>query len=366
MEAPVDGRRKCSSCPRRMSKKSADRHTVCVSCRGFDCDIDCRCDECLEWSEEEILKYAKYRQSFKSRDSSSRKTTLPTPPLTPSGPSPQPAPLLAQQPAPLPAQPPAPPTAQRDDIQSQMDTLTCNFQYLSETLTSQLRDFMLQFNSKDQSSCQPRLGPDAGESHPGVTVGESRMFQGEGAPSRTPLAPPPGFPPLSHDFRAPQPAPPSSAPHTAPRASARQAPHPQPPFGAPPQPSTSGWVPPGPPPPRSRRDSSEASESESVSNARDTASARLADLIYEVCPDSRPLFDAKAPRCGFEAWFGQPEAKASRQHFRMYPRVAEDRKRWLPGRRLWLAAPSRYRASFLRVHAPTPWLTTPFLPRPSL
>ena len=68
---------------------------------------------------------------------------------------------------------------------------------------------------------------------------------------------------------------------------------------------------------------SEASESECVSNARDTASARLAELIYEVCPDSRPLFDAKAPRCGFEAWFGQPEAAASRQRFRMYPRVAE-------------------------------------------
>ena len=49
----------------------------------------------------------------------------------------------------------------------------------------------------------------------------------------------------------------------------------------------------------------------------------MADLIYEVCPDSRPLFDVKAPRCGFEAWFGQPEAAASTQRFRMYPRVAE-------------------------------------------
>ena len=49
----------------------------------------------------------------------------------------------------------------------------------------------------------------------------------------------------------------------------------------------------------------------------------MADLIYEVCPDSRPLFDAKAPRCGFEAWFGQPETAASKQRFRSYPRVAE-------------------------------------------
>ena len=187
------------------------------------------------------------------------------------------------------------------------------------------------FGSQNQSSCQPRLGPDAGEPHPGETVGESRMFQGEGAPSRTPLASQQGFQPLG-DFSAPQQAPygrapRSSAPRPAQRASSRQAPHAMPPFGATPQPSTSGWVPPGPPPPRSRHDSSgsesEASESESVSATRDTASARLADLIYEVCPALRPLFDAKAPRCEFEAWFGQPEASASRQRFRMYPRVAE-------------------------------------------
>ena len=217
---------------------------------------------------------------------------------------------------------------------------------------------MLMFSSQTQSSCQPRVGPDAGEPHPGVTVGESRMFQGEGAPSRSPLAPPPGFPPLSHDFRVPQlapssRAPPSAAPHPAPRASARQAPHPQPPFGAPPQPCTFGWVPPGPPPPRSRHDSSEASESESVSNARDTASARLTEFIYEVCPDSRPLFDAKAPRCGFEAWFGQPEAAASRQRFRMYPRVAEVQEE-VAARSEALARrakPSRYRASYLRARA---------------
>ena len=157
------------------------------------------------------------------------------------------------------------------------------------------------------------------------------MFQGEGAPSRTPLASSHGFQPSSA-FAAPQQAPYTRAPHgsasrPAPRASSRQAPHAMPAFSAAPQPSTSEWVPPGPPPPRSRHDSSgsesEASESESVSASRDTASARLADLIYEVCPASRPLFDAKAPRCDFEAWFGQPEASASRQRFRMHPLVAE-------------------------------------------
>ena len=177
---------------------------------------------------------------------------------------------------------------------------------------------MLMF-SQNQSSCQARLGPDAGENPPGGTVGESRMFQGEGAPSRTPLDSSHGFQP-SAAFAAPQQAlyhraPNGSASRPAPRASSRQAPHAIPAFTAAPQPSTSGWVPPGPPPPpRSQQDSSgsesEASESESVSAARDTASARLADLIYGVCPASRPLFDAKAPRCDFEAWFGQPEASA--------------------------------------------------------
>ena len=154
------------------------------------------------------------------------------------------------------------------------------------------------------------------------------MFQGEGAPSRTPLVPP-----YAHIyFAAPRQeqsgrARSRSPPFDAPRASPRHAPRQPPVFEAPPQPSTSGWVPPGPPPPRSRHDSSGsdsgASGSESVTAARDSTSARLADLIYRVCPASRPLFDPKAPRCEFEGWFGQPEASTSSQRFRLYPRVAE-------------------------------------------
>ena len=64
----------------------------------------------------------------------------------------------------------------------------------------------------------------------------------------------------------------------------------------------------------------------SISNVsiRDSASSHLADLIYEVCPDSRLLSDAARPTCcGFEAWFGQPESTSSRQRFRLYLRVAE-------------------------------------------
>ena len=218
------------------------------------------------------------------------------------------------------------------------------------------------FRSQSQSSCQPRLGPDAGESHPGVTVGESRMFQGEGAPSRTPLVPPPGFPPLPHDFRAPQPAPsgrapPSLAPHAAPRASARQAPSPQPPFGSPPQPSTSGWVPPGPPPPRSRR----RPVSLRVSLPHGWLTSFMRSALTRALFRMRGLRVAGL-RLGSASLRLRPRGSASActLALRRY------RRRWLPGRRLWLAEPSRCRASYLCVRAPTPWLTTPFLRRLSL
>ena len=190
-----------------------------------------------------------------------------------------------------------------------------------------------------QLSSQPRLGPDAGEPHPGETACESRMFQALGVPSRTSLVPPMVNHPLDQDNRAPASEqlgsactpPPFAAPGAAPRPSASQAP-PQPPLryeDPPPRPSTSGWVLPGPPPARSRRDSrssseSEASEADSSVSIRDPASSCLADLIYEVCPDSRPLLDTtRPPCCGFEAWFGKPEATASKQRFWLYPRVAE-------------------------------------------
>ena len=320
VEAPSDGRRKCIACPRRMSKKTADRHTLCIDCRGFDCDINNRCEECLEWPEEEVKLYAKYHKSLKSKDSSSKsKSTVPPPPSD-SRPSPQPSP--------------------RDDLQPQVDSLSDTVNSLTESLSALLDAFMAFFiTQSSQLSSQPRLGPDVGEPQPGVTVGESRTFQVLGVPNGTPLVPPMVGHPFGQGFRAPASEqlgsatapPPQSAPGAAPPPSASQAPpHPPPHFeDPPPQPSTSGWVPSGPPPSRNRRDSyssseSEASEAESDVSFRDSASSRLADLIYVVCPDSRPLTDTtRPPHCGFEAWFGQPEATASKQRFRLYPRVAE-------------------------------------------
>ena len=186
-----------------------------------------------------------------------------------------------------------------------------------------------------QSSSQTRLGNDADLPQPGQTAGESCTFQALGVNSWTSAR---NAQSLGQDVRGPRQeyvgpsaAPqPHAAPGPAPQPSASFIP-PQPPpryEDPPPQPSTSGWVPSGPPPPRSRGSrtslESEASEMESEVSARDSASAHLATLIYEVCSDTRPLSDAACQLCcGFEGWFGQPESFASLQHFRLYPRVVE-------------------------------------------
>ena len=182
--------------------------------------------------------------------------------------------------------------------------------------------------SLTQLSSQPRLGPDVREPLPGVTAGTRHMFQALGGPDGTSAVPPTATPLVDQGFRAPLveqlgsafAPPPQSVPAAAPPPSTASASRPPPPgLEVPPsQPLTSSWVPSGPPPSRSAPDSRTSSESEASDvSVHDSASSRLADLIYEVCPDSRP------PRCGFEPWFGQPEVSASRQRFRLYPRVAK-------------------------------------------
>ena len=64
--APSSGdssRRNCPQHRRRMSKTVFDRHTVCHKCRGFDRLLDKRCDECLDWPQEEMEAYVKQKIS---------------------------------------------------------------------------------------------------------------------------------------------------------------------------------------------------------------------------------------------------------------------------------------------------------------
>ena len=169
VEHPSKGCRKCVACPRRMSSKNADRHTICVLCRGFDCSVESRCEECIEWPEEEIRLYAKMRKSLKSKSSSKHrnKPSASPPPSADSVPSSQPSAIT--------------------QMQSQVGSLNLLVNSLSESLFARLDAITASIApaSVPQSSSQPSQGSGAELLQPGVTTGESRMFQALGATSRT-------------------------------------------------------------------------------------------------------------------------------------------------------------------------------------
>ena len=65
------------------------------------------------------------------------------------------------------------------------------------------------------------------------------------------------------------------------------------------------------------------SGSSSASAAPNSSAAQLAELVYDFCPEARPVSDsAPPPRCGFESWFDpSPASSSSRPCYRVYPRV---------------------------------------------
>ena len=204
-------------------------------------------------------------------------------------------------------------------MQTQVDVLNSMMSTLSDSLFARMDALQVSLaSSLPQPSSRPSHRPDAGSPQPGVTAGESRMFQALGETSRK----------YAENFRLDQGVRPPrqefATPSAASQHSVAPGAAPQPSAFVPPQPST--FVPPQPPRSRGSRSSSESeySETELEFAARESSSSHLTNLIYEVCPHSRPLLDdARPPRCEFEGCFGQPEVPASRPRFRLYPRVGE-------------------------------------------
>ena len=127
--APLSGDslacRNCPKCRRRMSKPVFDCHTVCFHYRGFDCDTDNCCDECLEWSQEEMEAYVKHCKLILRKDKR-RKDCLPNPPSS-LGPSPSPS------------QPPSVTVTDAHNCSgSQLAELSASFDQNLESLTSVL------------------------------------------------------------------------------------------------------------------------------------------------------------------------------------------------------------------------------------
>ena len=51
----------CARCYSRMSSSDRDKHLLCIRCRGYKCSVDLRCEECENWSKEEMLAHEKIR-----------------------------------------------------------------------------------------------------------------------------------------------------------------------------------------------------------------------------------------------------------------------------------------------------------------
>ena len=49
-----------------MSSFYLDKHLFCTKCRGSEGSMNSRCDECMQWTKEEMEKYVKLRKSLSS------------------------------------------------------------------------------------------------------------------------------------------------------------------------------------------------------------------------------------------------------------------------------------------------------------
>ena len=139
-------------------------------------------------------------------------------------------------------------------MQTQVDTLNSLVNTLSESLFARMDALQASLAlSIPQPSSRPSHRPDAGSPQPGVTAGESRMFQALGETSRKD-----DVNVRLDQGRTPRQEYASPSAASQPRAAPGAAPQPSAPFvpplrhEVPPQPSTSGWVPSGPQPPRGR------------------------------------------------------------------------------------------------------------------
>ena len=165
-------RRTCLTCHRRMSNKTFDRHSICVACRGSDCDLNHCCEECTEWPEVDLLLYVKHRRTLKSKQSKP-KTQAPPPPLpvAPSVPSRQPAP--------------------RADLESRLDMLASQVSALSALFQARLAAPQAIDGSLPASQVpgQARLESDARSPHPVKTVGHPQESQALGGSGVEPAEP---------------------------------------------------------------------------------------------------------------------------------------------------------------------------------
>ena len=136
--------RNCPKCHKRMSKPVFDRHTVCVLCRGFECNHDSCCDECMEWSSEEMEAYVKHQQLPLCKDCR-QKDFLPEPPSSPMT-------------SPSPSQPASLSVAGVDDrIDAKLAVLSTSFDQKLKSFTSILLSRIAMLQAPSELSVSDRM-----------------------------------------------------------------------------------------------------------------------------------------------------------------------------------------------------------------
>ena len=59
--------RSCARCPSRMSSIDRDKHFICIRCRGYECSVNLRCEECESWFKEGMLAHETICKSLASK-----------------------------------------------------------------------------------------------------------------------------------------------------------------------------------------------------------------------------------------------------------------------------------------------------------
>ena len=307
----------CLHCHGRMSSLSLDCHTFCSKCRGADCDLDSKCDECMSWTREEMEAYVKLRKSLAGKSKHCKSSSKP--PSSPRSTSP----------------------VESIDTDSKIASQISSFSKsideklvsMSEGLFSKFSDLLGQFKlelANASFAAEPEvLGrtPESGQPvslrHPVRTAVHPQRFQGT---ADGPMPSGSGYAHLSHvstgldrssvcvgfvqsqncrgdDPEAAQPTQPAGGPRVTFAASG----------------SESVFV-------REPEDEEE-DDRDSIGEAPvvDKTFNRLVNYVYDQYDSSRPFSDPAAPpRCDFEAYFAVSEPQSSlRLKLRLYPRVDE-------------------------------------------
>ena len=303
--------RSCAKCPSRMSSIDRDKHLNCIKCRGYECSVELRCEECKDWSKEEMLAHEKIRKSLASKSKGRGKSSSSKSNKKPAS-SPSTSVTLDLEDR---------FEAQHDRMLREMDE---RMDLLSSSLLGQIKNLIgFQTSNPNSNDASAFLGRASYHTVPEppqpqtktASVRSRESLVSEGGTGARAVG-------VAHAHLVEE---------SLPQARAAQAPN----FHG-----DNRDIPAGSSGTRDRRewsyeddgmddDDDELDDRDhSAEPPLDRAFARLVDYIYERFPHSEPQSAApSAPRCEYETYFAVADPpEPARKFMRLYPRVSEIQK----------------------------------------